>query len=115
MPHAVDVRDVAKIAVRTLSTSSMHPPGERRRLLLHGGSFTWTDVVTHLARARPELRSRLVEGGNPSVDQGDAKSFASFDTTAAKELLGEESFICWQQMVEDAMDSILQKEATWGN
>jgi hypothetical protein len=91
----------------------MRHPGERRRILLHGGSFTWTDAVVHLARVRPELKSRLVDGGNPSADQGDAKAVARFDTTAAKELLGNESFIGWQRMVEDTLDSIVQRELTW--
>ena len=114
-PHAVDVRDVATAAVRALSAPAQHP-GEgrrRRRVLLHGGSFTWTDAVRHLAHVRQELKGRLVEGGDPSVDQGDATSVARLDITVAKEDLGMESFIDWHQTVEDAMDSMIQREDAW--
>ena len=118
-PYTVDVRDVAMAAVRALS-APMRRPGElqqlrQRRINLFNGSFTWGEVVRHLAQVRPELKGRLVEDGSPCTDQGKPRSMASIDTTLAKEVLQIESFIGWHKMVEDAMDSILEREATWAN
>lgn len=62
---------------------------------------------------RQELKDRLVEGGNPSVDQGDATSVARLDITMAKEDLGMKTFIDWHQTVEDAIDSMIQREDAW--
>ena len=117
--HAVDVRDVAMAAVRALS-APMRLPEElqemgQRRIHLLSGSFAWAEAVRHLAQVRPELKGRLVEDGSPSIDQGKPRSMAGIDTTLAKEILQIESFIGWHKMVEDAMDSILEREATWAN
>ena len=117
--HAVDVRDVAMAAVRALS-APMRLPGEpqqlgQRRIHLFGGSITWAEVVRHLAKVRPELKGRLVENGSPCTVQGEPRTMAGIDTTLAREILQMESFIGWHKMVEDAVDSILEREATWAS
>jgi len=110
--HAVDIRDVATAAVLSLSATKKHP-GEQRRIILHDGSFnfTWTEVVRHLAHARPELKSRLVDGGEPAAGRETAKPVATLDTSKAREVLGLSTFIDWKQSVTDAVDSILQRES----
>jgi nucleoside-diphosphate-sugar epimerase len=108
----VDVRDVARAAVLSLKTQPPQP-GERRRILLWGGTFTWKQAVKHIAAAKPELKARLVDRGEPSAEQ-EAQA-AGVDTSKAGEVLGLNEFIGWKQTVEDTVDSLLKREPTWTN
>jgi nucleoside-diphosphate-sugar epimerase len=110
--RAVDIRDVARSAVLSLSANE-RKPGEQRRIILYGGSFTWEEAVRHIAHVRPDLKSRLVDGGNAAVPEEDLRPRARFDTSKAKDVLGLPKFIDWKQMVEDTVDSILTREGSW--
>jgi len=109
-PLTVDVRDVARAAVLALEAKLPHA-GEQRRILLWGSSFTWKQAVQHLASVRPELKGRLVDGGEPEMEE--EQPTARLDNSQAKELLGLNEFIGWKQTVEDTVDTILKREHTW--
>ncbi|KAF8578920.1 NAD(P)-binding protein [Ramaria rubella] len=108
-PHFVDVRDVARACVLSLQAKPALA-GQRRRILLCGGSFSWTQAAKHIADVRPELKSRLVENGVIVVEELPA---ATLDVSMAKDVLGITEFIGWKRMVEDAVDSMLKKEVLW--
>ncbi|KAF8531210.1 hypothetical protein JB92DRAFT_3080995 [Gautieria morchelliformis] len=111
-PRCVDVRDVARAAVLSFSCPAA-PHGVRKRILLWGGSFTWSHAVEYIALVRPELKHRLVDGGEPATV--DVAPSANIDTTEARTLLGLQSFIGWKRTVEDTVDSLLARENTWMN
>ncbi|KAF8528742.1 hypothetical protein JB92DRAFT_2805139 [Gautieria morchelliformis] len=110
--HAVDIRDIARSAVLSLSAKE-RKPGEKRRIILHSGTFTWKEAVRHIAKVRPGLKSRLADGGNVVVSEEDLKPAARFDTSKAKDVLGLPTFIDWKHTLEDTVDSILAREGSW--
>ncbi|KAF8484403.1 hypothetical protein JB92DRAFT_3131509 [Gautieria morchelliformis] len=114
-PHFVDVRDVATACVRALQAPPA-PPGEKRRVLVCGGAFTWAQAVRHIAKVRPSLVARLVpvRGGGGGGGDEDATPCARIDTGVAREVLGMREFIGWEQAVADAVDSLLEREKGWG-
>jgi hypothetical protein len=67
-PQCVDVRDVARVAVLSLSCPAVpHAHGARKRIFLWGGFFKWSQTVECIASVGPELKHRLVDGGEPAT------------------------------------------------
>ncbi|KAF8583083.1 NAD(P)-binding protein [Ramaria rubella] len=108
-PHFVDVRDVARACVLSLQAKPALA-GQRRRILLWGGSFSWTQAAKHIADVRPELKSRMVDHGAIIVEELPA---AALNVGMAKDVIGITEFIGWKRTVEDAVDSMLKKEVLW--
>ncbi len=102
-PFYVDVRDVAVAHVRALSV----PPGEYKRYLISAGHFTFKEAVDYIADAHPELRSRLpsLEGVVPLPD-----NLSTIDASKAAVDLKLTNYIPWQQMVDDAVTSMVKME-----
>ncbi|ETS61320.1 hypothetical protein PaG_04530 [Moesziomyces aphidis] len=105
LPLFCDVRDVALAHVRAVEKDGAM--GER--YLLCGGKFSWAQAAELLAEKRPELRALLPKGWQqaPSIDLDG--SFASMDTSRAREKLGI-AFRGWQTTLLDSVDSLLELE-----
>ncbi|KAF8582158.1 NAD(P)-binding protein, partial [Ramaria rubella] len=108
-PQCVDVRDVARACVLSLNTKPA-VVGERRRILLSGGSFSWKQAAKHIAAVKPELKGRLVDRGEAAMEEVPA---AVIDINEARETLGLMEFIPWERSIEDAVDSLLHRERMW--
>ncbi|KIJ41091.1 hypothetical protein M422DRAFT_172737, partial [Sphaerobolus stellatus SS14] len=110
-PFSVDARDVAIATVRALKA----PPsnGEQRRILLNGGTISLRQAVQHLGKSRPELRSRLLENGEPFYIEENTFDVAKVDLSMAERVLGMTSFIPLQKTIEDTADSLVEKERMW--
>ncbi|KAI9508891.1 NAD-P-binding protein [Russula earlei] len=103
-PQSVDVRDVARAHVLALKAP---PSVETKRFILRPSEFVWTDAIELLARARPELKERLpvVTGDEPPVGP-----FCTLDDSAARDVLGLNTYIKWEDTVLDTVDDLLRVE-----
>ncbi|KAJ6561691.1 hypothetical protein B0H19DRAFT_944274, partial [Mycena capillaripes] len=101
-PFYCDIRDVARAHVRSLSAPSTD--GTKKRFLICGGTFTWKDVVAHVAIARPELKGRLtsIEAASPLPGP-----LSVTNVSQAKEVLGMDEYIPWEKSVGDTLDCLL--------
>lgn len=105
-PTFCDVRDAALVHVLALGAP---PTSVRKRVLVSGGSFQWTEAVDYLRKTRPELSTRL--------NGGDSKALpvpAPLDTRKARELLGLREFTPWRITMVDALDDLVRMERSWG-
>lgn len=113
--HVVDVRDVAKACVLAMSATgslSTTAPASRPRILLCSGTFSWEEVSAEIARTYPEIKSRVVDAGEPK-EPLKRRSAARVDVSMAKQLLGLDEFIPWQTSVKDAVACLLETEDQW--
>ena len=100
----VDVRDVARAHVLALKVP---PSDEPKRFILSTSTFTWTEAIEVIVKARPELKGRLpvVTGNEPPIPPS-----ATIDTSATENVLGLKSYIKWQDTVLDTIDDLLRVE-----
>lgn len=110
-PLFCDVRDVARAHVAALKRCGT-PSSTLRRYLICGGTFTWKDAAQHLAKALPELRTRLppLEMAKPLPGP-----MSRIDARLAAQELGMVEYIRWEETVEDAVQSLLSVEKIWKN
>ncbi|KNZ79678.1 Putative uncharacterized oxidoreductase, partial [Termitomyces sp. J132] len=108
-PLFCDVRDVARAHVAAFECSGT-PSSTVRRYLISGGAFTWKDAAKHLAKALPELRTRLppLEKAKPLPGP-----ISRIDNQLAAQELGMVEYIGWEKTVEDTVRSLLDVEKTW--
>jgi len=103
-PLNVDVRDVARAHVLALKVP---PSDEPKRFILSTSTFTWTEAIELIVKARPELKGRLplVTGNERPVPP-----FATIDTSATENVLGLRNYVKWQDTVLDTIDDLLRVE-----
>ena len=104
--HMIDVRDVAKAHIMSLSV----PPLKNRdkRFLIASRVFTWKETAELFGRERPEIASRLPgEGEVPPVQNN-----APYDTSLTEEVLGfkADMYIPWEKTMLDSIDEALRWE-----
>ncbi|KNZ75999.1 hypothetical protein J132_00749, partial [Termitomyces sp. J132] len=94
-----DVRDVARAHVAAFECSGI-PSSTVRRYLISGGAFTWKDAAKHLAKALPEMRTRLppLERVKPLPGP-----ISRIDNQLATQELGMVEYIGWEKTVEDTV------------
>lgn len=109
-PYFSDVRDVAKAHVAALSLPKNIEGLTRKRFLISSGSFSWSEAVEHLSKARPDLNGRF-----PSVENAPAAPgpLSTIDTAPAAQHLKLTQVINWQKSVEDTVDNLLEFEKAW--
>jgi nucleoside-diphosphate-sugar epimerase len=102
----VHVADVARAHVAALRVGPLDPP-RRKRVLLVAGFVLWPEVITHLAKALPEIRERLP---SPTCGPGPT-AYARFEASNAREILGIEEYKSWREAIEDAVKDVLKVES----
>ncbi|KAF5364917.1 hypothetical protein D9758_008160 [Tetrapyrgos nigripes] len=102
--HMVDVRDIARAHVAALSAPPI--PGRNKRLIVAYGAFTWKALAELIRKERPQVADRLPREDAKIVLQSDAP----LDTTFAKEVLGMETYINWEETMLEAVDVLLEYE-----
>ncbi|KAI0259979.1 hypothetical protein BC834DRAFT_902869 [Gloeopeniophorella convolvens] len=102
-PNYVHVEDVARAHVAALRTSV-----RRARVLLVAGYVLWPEVVTHLARTMPALRSRLPRPASAAPHH--PPMYARFEGRNARDVLGIEELKGWEEAMGDAVASLLRAE-----
>ncbi|KAG6829953.1 hypothetical protein H0H92_002857 [Tricholoma furcatifolium] len=105
-PLFCDVRDVARAHVSALEWTGKAASG-RKRYLVCGASFTWTEAVEHIQKVFPELKSRLPSPETAKPLPGKA---STIDARSAAEDLGMVEYIGWHKTLEDAVKSLLEWE-----
>lgn len=106
-PSCIDVRDVARALVLSLTAPPTSKVG-RKRLLLSGEWFAPAEAYAYVAEARPELKGRLSEVWKKA---GPVPK-SNVDTSRAKEVLGLE-FTDWHKTVLDGVDALIALEKEW--
>ena len=104
LARTVDVRDVAKAHILSLTAPPSYKVG-RKRLVVAGECFTWKDAIEHLAKTRPYLRSRL-----PDTSEAPRIALGKLSVQRAKEVLGLDKYIDWEKTVEDTADALIRVE-----
>lgn len=100
-PLYTDVRDVAKAHVRALGVEG------NKRFLLSGGHFTWKEATEYLERTMPEIKARLPSTEGALELPG---KVSETDVSSARELLGLNEYISWEQMIVDTVNSFIGVE-----
>ncbi|KAF8901589.1 NAD-P-binding protein [Mucidula mucida] len=103
-PLYTDVRDVATAHVRALKVS---PEVGNKRFLISAGFFTWKQAAEYLQKTKPELASRLPSTADAAGLPGPV---SDTDVSLAKELLGLDEYIGWEQMINDTVNSFIRVE-----
>ncbi|THU82068.1 NAD(P)-binding protein [Dendrothele bispora CBS 962.96] len=107
--HMVDVRDIARAHLAALSASPV--PGRNKRLIVAYGTFTWKALADLIRKERPEVADRVPREDAPIVPQG----AAPLDTSFAKEILGMDQYIGWEETMLAAVDVLLEFEKSGKN
>lgn len=106
-PYIVDVRDVAKAHVLALGL----PPAPgvlERRYLVNAGNLSWREAVDHLKVTHPQLKIP------PSSEYPALPAPASvLDTSNTIADLKFGKFIEPKQVIDDAVDVLLELEKSW--
>ncbi|KAI0639042.1 NAD-P-binding protein [Trametes polyzona] len=106
---SVDVRDVARATVLSLTAPARSAaPGERKRLLLFPHAVSWKDVAEYVVAARPELKDRISKAALSGQYPHPAPP-NPVDNTKTLRILGLEP-IDWKTAVLDAVDSYIEVE-----
>lgn len=108
-PSSVDVRDVARALVLSLTAPPTSQVG-RKRILMSGEWFVPAEAVAYVAEMRPELKGRLNEAWKKEV----TSPKNNIDNSRAKEVLGLE-LTDWRKTVLDGVDSLVALETKWKN
>lgn len=108
-PSSVDVRDVARALVLSLTAPPTAQVGHKR-ILMSGEWFVPAEAVAYVAEARPELKGRLSEAWKKEV----TTPTNNIDNSRAKEVLGLE-LTDWRKTVLDGVDSLIALETKWKN
>ncbi|KIJ37535.1 hypothetical protein M422DRAFT_259893 [Sphaerobolus stellatus SS14] len=103
-PQFIDVRDVARAIVLSLSAAPRRS-GKHPLILLSNEVLDWTAAAKEVAKISPQVKARTVDRGAVTGRRG-----AVIDTTRANEILGLDKFIPWEEMVVNGVTSILENE-----
>ncbi|KAJ7598477.1 hypothetical protein C8J56DRAFT_1020296 [Mycena floridula] len=103
--YFVDVRDVAKAHILALAAPPL-AEGKDKRIIVLGKMFTWRETVDLIRERRPELADRLP----PASVVPPGQTTAPLDLTLAKEILGLESYIPWEETMIATIDLRLRWE-----
>lgn len=103
----IDVRDVARAVVLSLSAPPTSAVG-RKRILMNGESIQLSEAAAYIAQERPELQDRL----SKLWQEADPAREGNIDNSRAKEVLGLE-FTDWRKTVLNGVDSLVAIEKEW--
>ncbi|PSR78755.1 hypothetical protein PHLCEN_2v7290 [Hermanssonia centrifuga] len=106
-PAVIDVRDVARGLVLSLTAPPTSQVGQKR-ILMSGPWLSAQEATDYIAEVRPELKDQLSEAAKKS---GPIPKH-NIDTSRARDVLGLE-FRPWKQTLIDAVDSIIAVEKEW--
>ncbi|POY71341.1 hypothetical protein BMF94_5653 [Rhodotorula taiwanensis] len=110
LPLFVHVKDIGLAHLRVIEAED-EAKIKNQRFLLYGGAFTWEDAISHLATARPELKSRLpVLPPSPEQYKDHGKPLAKLDCTPAREVLGMKDLAGWKETLEESIDALVEIE-----
>ena len=107
IPSTIDVRDVARSLVLSLTAPPTAKVG-RKRIPMSGEWVVPCDVAAYVAQQRPELKDRL----SKAWKTGTSTMSNIIDTSRAKEVLGLE-FTDLRKTILDAVDSVVAIEMEW--
>jgi len=110
VPGYVDVRDVARALVLSLTAPKTSQVGRKRLLMAGNDWFNWKDAGDYIAEVRPELKGRInlktkTEGASQPV-----KSI--IDNKRVKEVVGLE-MTHWKKALVDTVDNLIALEKEW--
>lgn len=105
MGHIVDVRDVAKAHVQSLSAPTSKDDRDKR-LLVSSARITWKAAAEVVREKRPDLAARLPSDSAVPPPQTNAP----YDTSLAEELIGLKSYIPWEETILATIEESLRFE-----
>lgn len=106
-PAWIDVRDVARGLVLSLTAPPTSKVGQKR-MIMSGEWFSLAEAANYVAEMRPGLKDRLSEAWKKA---GPVPK-SNIDSSRAKEVLGLE-FTDWHKTILDGVDSIIALEKEW--
>jgi len=103
-----DIVDVARAHVLALTAPPTSEVG-RKRILMSTEWFHYSEVVEYIAKVRPHLKPRLLDGRKARKTQMLGNIV---DASRCKEVLGLE-MRDWRDTIIDAVDAVLDAERQW--
>lgn len=109
-PGHVDVRDVARAVVLSLTAPKTSQVGRKRLIMAGDEWFNWKEAGEYIAEVRPDLKGRI----NVKTQTEDAATpvKSAVSNQRAKEVLGME-MTDWKKTLVDAVDDLVKLEKEW--